>query len=296
MTHVVLEVDQLVKRFGGLVATDHCSLEVRKGEIHALIGPNGAGKTTLLAQLSGELAPDAGRILFEGRDITRLPVHKRVAAGIARSFQITTLLPRLSVRENLALSVQARTGHSFDFLGTVADESDLDTGASETAARVGLTDVLDQVVGTLSHGRQRQLELGMAIACRPRLLLLDEPMAGTDPEESQNMGRLIGSLRDEHSVVLVEHDMDAVFRLADRVSVLVAGRVIATGTVDEIRRNPEVIAAYLGEDETRPDGAGSEGDAGGDVRGDGRGDVRGDARDAAGRPANRSEAQAGGQP
>ncbi|WP_249115598.1 ABC transporter ATP-binding protein [Azoarcus sp. L1K30] len=249
MRHTILKVDKLVKRFGGLVATDDCSLEVSAGEVHALIGPNGAGKTTLLAQLSGELASDGGRILFEGSDITRQPIHKRVAGGIVRSFQITTLLPRFTVRENLALAVQARTGHSFDFLGTVADESDLDEGADEAARRVGLFDVMEQIVGTLSHGRQRALELGMALACKPRLLLLDEPMAGTDPEESARMGELINSLRGDHTLILVEHDMDAVFRLADRVSVLVAGHVIATGTPDQIRNNPQVIAAYLGSDE-----------------------------------------------
>ncbi len=249
MSHTLLQVEHLVKRFGGLVATDHCELEVVAGEIHALIGPNGAGKTTLLAQLAGELAPDSGRILFEGRDITRLPIHKRVAAGIVRSFQITTLLPRLSVRENLALAVQARTGHSFDILGTVADESDLDEGAQEAARRVGLVEVMERVVGTLSHGHQRALELGMALACKPRLLLLDEPMAGTDPEESQQMGELIHRLRGEHTLILVEHDMEAVFRLADRISVLVAGRVIASGTPDRIRSDPEVVAAYLGDDE-----------------------------------------------
>ncbi len=250
MSHTILQVQELVKRFGGLVATDHCNLEIRAGEIHALIGPNGAGKTTLLAQLCGELAPDSGRILFEGRDITRLPIHKRVSAGIVRSFQITTLLPRLTVRENLALAVQARTGHSFDFLGTVADESDLDEGAKDAARRVGLIDVMEQIVGTLSHGKQRALELGMALACKPRLLLLDEPMAGTDPEESKRMGELIHSLREDHTLILVEHDMDAVFRLADRVSVLVAGAVIASGTPEQIRNDPQVISAYLGDDES----------------------------------------------
>jgi len=250
MSHTILQVENLVKRFGGLMATDHCNLEVRAGEIHALIGPNGAGKTTLLAQLCGELAPDSGRILFEGRDITRLPIHKRVGAGIVRSFQITTLLPKLTVRENLALAVQARTGHSFDFLGTVADESDLDEGAEDAVRRVGLIDVMEQIVSTLSHGKQRALELGMALACKPRLLLLDEPMAGTDPEESKRMGELIHSLRDEHTLILVEHDMDAVFRLADRVSVLVAGAVIATDTPEQIRNNPQVISAYLGDDES----------------------------------------------
>lgn len=249
MSHIILEVDKLVKRFGGLVATDECSLEVRAGDIHALIGPNGAGKTTLLAQLSGELPSDSGRILFEGKDITTLPIHQRVAAGIARSYQITTLFNTLTVLENLTLSVQARTGHSFDFLGTVTDETDLLDGALETAERIGLTDALDQIVGTLSHGRQRQLELGMAIACKPRLLLLDEPMAGTDPEESLRMSELLTALRQDHTIVLVEHDMDAVFRLADRISVLVSGKVVSSGTAEQIRNDPLVIGAYLGEDE-----------------------------------------------
>lgn len=249
MSTPILEVKRLVKRFGGLVATNDCSLEVQQGQVHALIGPNGAGKTTLLAQLSGELAPDSGRILFNGVDVTRLPIHQRVSRGIVRSYQITTLFPRLSVRENLALAVQARTGHSFDLFGVVADESDLREGALEAAAQVGLTDALDQPVATLPHGRQRSLELGMALACQPQLLLLDEPMAGTDPQESLRMGELITALRGKHTVILVEHDMDAVFRLADRVSVLVAGHVIASGTPDEIRAHPEVIKAYLGDDE-----------------------------------------------
>lgn len=249
MSHIILEVKDLVKRFGGLVASDIQHLEVKQGEIHALIGPNGAGKTTLLSQLSGEMKPDAGAILFEGEDISALPVHKRVQAGIARSYQITTLLPRLTVRENLALAVQARTGHSFDFLGTVMDETDLDEGAINTAARVGLSPELDQIVGTLSHGKQRLLELGMALACEPRLILLDEPMAGTDVEESHNMGTLMLSLKKQHTIILVEHDIDAVFRLADRISVLVSGKVIATGTAEEIKSNPAVITAYLGEED-----------------------------------------------
>ncbi len=244
---VLLRTEHLAKRYGGLVVTHDCNLEILEGEIHALIGPNGAGKTTLLAQLSGELAPDGGRIYFRGRDITREPVHRRVAAGIARSFQITTLFSRLTVRENLELAVQARTGHSFDLFRPVAREPALEQGAAEMAERVGLLEVFERVVGTLSHGRQRALELGLALACRPKLLLLDEPTAGTDPEESQRMGDLIHSLKGAHAVILVEHDMDAIFRLADRVSVLVAGSIVATGTPDAIRTNPEVIRAYLGD-------------------------------------------------
>ncbi|MEY2633792.1 MAG: hypothetical protein RIR00_2446 [Pseudomonadota bacterium] len=243
----LLKIEGLSKRFGGLVVNQDCSFAVLPGEIHALIGPNGAGKTTLLAQLSGELASDSGRIVFQGRDITRLPIHRRVAAGIARSFQITTLFAALSVRENLELAVQARTGHSFDLLRRVAREPALEAGAAEIAEQVGLLEVFHQVVGTLSHGRQRALELGLALACQPQLLLLDEPMAGTDPEESLRMGELIQSLKGSHAVILVEHDMDAVFRLADRISVLVAGQIVATGTPDAIRSHPEVIRAYLGD-------------------------------------------------
>ena len=245
----ILQIEHLLKRFGGLVATSDCNLEVLTGEVHALIGPNGAGKTTLLAQLSGEQASDGGRVLFKGGDITRHPIHRRVAAGIVRSYQITTLFRALTVRENLELAVQARTGHSFDVFGTIADESALGEGAIEAAEKVGLLDAFGSVVGTLSHGKQRALELGVALACKPQLMLLDEPMAGTDPEESQRMTELIHSLRGEHTIVLVEHDMDAVFRLADRVSVLVAGHVIAAGSPDEIRNNPEVIKAYLGDEE-----------------------------------------------
>ncbi len=244
----ILQVDHLFKRFGGLVATNDCNLEVAAGEVHALIGPNGAGKTTLLAQLSGELASDSGRILFRGNDVTRQRVHQRVAAGIVRSYQITTLFARLTVRENLALAAQARTGHSFDVLGVVAGESALEAAAQEIADTVGLSDALDRIVGTLSHGKQRALELGMALACKPAVLLLDELMAGTDPEESQRMGELIHALRGTYTIVLVEHDMDAVFRLADRVSVLVAGHVIATGAPADIRTNPAVIQAYLGDE------------------------------------------------
>ena len=251
----ILQVDHLFKRFGGLAATNDCNLEIAAGEVHALIGPNGAGKTTLLAQLSGELASDSGRILFRGNDVTRQRVHQRVAAGIARSYQITTLFARLTVRENLALAAQARPGHSFDVLGVVAGESEGDAAAQEIAHVVGLSDALNRVVGTLSHGKQRALELGMALACQPAVLLLDEPMAGTDPEESQRMADLIQALRGTYTIVLVEHDMDAVFRLADRISVLVAGHVIATGAPADIRANPAVIQAYLGNDSDTADEA-----------------------------------------
>ncbi len=245
----ILQIEHLNKRFGGLVATDDCCLNILEGEIHAVIGPNGAGKTTLLSQLSGEMAPDSGRILFEGRDLSHTPIHQRVAAGMVRSYQITNLFKALSVKENLCLAVQARTGHSFSMFGKDAHEADIEVQALDASKKVGLEAEAQSIVGTLSHGKQRALELGLLLACGAKVLLCDEPMAGTDPEESRRMGDLIESLRGDHTIVLVEHDMDAVFRLADRVSVLVSGRVIHTGTPDEVRSHPEVIKAYLGDEE-----------------------------------------------
>ncbi len=244
----LLEIRSLAKHFGGVVATDEVSLEVRAGEVHALIGPNGAGKTTLVAQISGSLAPDAGSIIFDGRDVTRLAQHQRVRAGLARSYQITSIFRRSSVIENLALAVQARSGSSLGFWQPVASESGLVDEARLIAAEIGLSDRADIAGGELAHGEQRALEMGLALATRPRLLLLDEPMAGMGPEESQRIIGLIERVRRSVSVVLVEHDMDAVFRLADRISVLVNGRVIATGVPDEIRANEEVRRAYLGDE------------------------------------------------
>jgi branched-chain amino acid transport system ATP-binding protein len=244
----LLEIQALAKRFGGVVATDDVSLEVRAGEVHALIGPNGAGKTTLVAQISGSLAPDAGRIVFDGRDITRLALHQRVKAGLARSYQITSIFRRSSALENLVLAVQARSGSSFGFWRPVAAERALFDEARSIAADLGLADRLHTLSGNLAHGEQRALEMGLALATRPRLLLLDEPMAGMGPEESQRIIALIDRVRRSVSVLLVEHDMDAVFRLADRISVLVNGRVIATGAPDEIRANREVRTAYLGDE------------------------------------------------
>jgi branched-chain amino acid transport system ATP-binding protein len=244
----LLEIRSLAKHFGGVVATDEVSLEVRAGEVHALIGPNGAGKTTLVAQISGSLAPDAGHIVFDGRDVTRVAQHQRVRAGLARSYQITSIFRRSSVIENLALAVQARSGSSLAFWQPVASESGLFDEAHLIAAEIGLSDRADIAGGELAHGEQRALEIGLALATRPRLLLLDEPMAGMGPEESQRIIGLIDRVRQSVSVLLVEHDMDAVFRLADRISVLVNGRVIATGVPDEIRANEEVRRAYLGDE------------------------------------------------
>ena len=248
MADAVLSIDGLAKRFGGVVAVDDVSLEVERGAIHALIGPNGAGKTTIIHQLSGALAPDAGRIVFEGRDVTRIPAHERVALWLARSFQITSIFGSFSVLDNAALAVQARSGSSLSFWRPLAAESALFAAARAVLERVGLGARADVSAGALAHGEQRQLEVGLALATGARLLLLDEPMAGMGPEESERMIALIGKLKGALSLLLVEHDMDAVFRLADRVSVLVNGRVIASGSPAEIRANDEVRRAYLGEE------------------------------------------------
>jgi branched-chain amino acid transport system ATP-binding protein len=244
----MLEVRELRKSFGGVAASDGVSLHVREGEVHALIGPNGAGKTTLIAQLSGSLACDQGQILFRGRDVTRLVQHARVRAGLVRSYQITSIFRPFTVQENLALAVQARTGSSFSFWRPVAAERALVDEAREVAAEVGLAGRLDVPAARLAHGEQRALELGLALATRPAMLLLDEPTAGMGPEESQRMIELVDRLRRRLTVLLVEHDMDAVFRLADRISVLVNGRVIATDAPQRIRENGDVRRAYLGED------------------------------------------------
>jgi branched-chain amino acid transport system ATP-binding protein len=244
----ILELQGLVKRYGGLTATDNLNLTVNVGEIHAIIGPNGAGKTTLIHQISGALASDSGQISFAGEDVTRVPMHLRVQAGLARSYQITNIFPRFSVLDNLALAVQARSGSSMRFWRPALSERALFDEARELAQRVGLGPHADKLAGSLAHGAQRQLELGLALATRPRLLLLDEPMAGMGHEESVEMIPLIESLRPEIAVLIIEHDMDAVFRMADRISVLVAGRIIATGTPDQIRGNIEVKKAYLGDE------------------------------------------------
>ena len=246
----MLELKNVSKRFGGIVATDEVTLDVKRGEVHALIGPNGAGKTTLIAQISGSLGSDGGAILFEGRDITRDTQHARVRGGLARSYQITSMFKRLTVLDNLALAVQARSGSSFSFWRRVSEEAPLFDEARTIAGEIGLAGREAAVAATLAHGEQRALEVGLALATRPRLVLLDEPMAGMGPEESENMIALLERIRAHTTVLLVEHDMDAVVRLADRVSVLVSGRVIASGAPASIRAHPEVRKAYLGEDAT----------------------------------------------
>jgi branched-chain amino acid transport system ATP-binding protein len=242
-----LRVVAASKRFGGLLAVDAVSIEVAAGEVHALIGPNGAGKTTLVDLVSGGLRPDGGRIELAGRDVTALPAHRRRHLGLGRSFQITSIFPGFSALENVALAVQAVAGTSFRFLGDAGLDPALNGPAAAALERVGLAAVAARPAGALSHGERRQLELAMALTGSPRLLLLDEPMAGTSPEESRRMVALILALKGEVAVLLVEHDMDAVFRLADRITVLVGGRVVASGRPDAIRADPEVRRAYLGE-------------------------------------------------
>jgi len=243
----LLRVKNLVRRFGGIIATDNLSLDVGRGELHAIIGPNGAGKTTLISQLTGQLRPSAGTIGFAGRDITQLPAWRRSQLGLARSFQITSLLPDFTASDNVALAAQARDGHSFRFWGNARKEKPLREAARSALARVGLEHRADVVVSRLSHGEQRELELAVALATRPQLLLLDEPMAGLGATESARMVKLLAELRKEVTIILVEHDMDAVFALADRITVLVYGRVIASDVPAAIRSNEEVRRAYLGD-------------------------------------------------
>ena len=247
MADPLLHVDRLVRRFGGILATDHVTLDVAQGELHAIIGPNGAGKTTLISQLTGHLAPHAGSISVAGRDITHLPAYRRCALGLARSFQITSLLLDFTAADNVALAAQAHQGHSFRFWADARKEKGLRDAAQAALQRVGLAERANVLVSKLSHGEQRELELAVALATKPQLLLLDEPMAGLGVTESARMVKLLQELRKEVTIVLVEHDMEAVFALADRITVLVYGRVIASGAPSDIRQNEEVKRAYLGD-------------------------------------------------
>ena len=244
----LLETRGLRKTFGALVATDGVDFDVRDGETHAVIGPNGAGKTTFIKQISGELRPDSGEVRFGDEDITTLPAPQRSRKGLARSFQITSIYREFSALDNVALAVQAHAGHSFRFWRAAREDPALTEPAVRILDRIGLLARQDVLAANLSHGEQRQLEIAMALATEPRLLLLDEPVAGMGTDESQRMIELLTTLKGQKTIVLVEHDMDAVFTLADRISVLVYGRIIATGTPAEIRANAGVRAAYLGED------------------------------------------------
>lgn len=250
MNEVVLELERLQKAFGALVVTDRVDLDLRRGECHALIGPNGAGKSTLIHQISGVLQPDAGRIAFEGRDVTELSQSERAVAGLGRSFQITSILPEFTVLENVALAAQMRAGSSMRFFARADRETALNDAAMQALSRIGLAPRAGMVAGELSYGEKRLLELAIAIAGQPRALLLDEPMAGMGRAESESLTETLLELKSHYPMLLIEHDMEAVFRLADRVSVLVAGAIVATGTPDEVRADPRARAAYLGDDHT----------------------------------------------
>ena len=249
MAESLLRIDRLTRRFGGVVAADAISLDIPSGELHAVIGPNGAGKTTLIGLLAGEIAPQGGTVRFDGGDITGLAVDRRNRRGLARSFQITSLFLDFTALDSVALAVQAHRGHSFRFWGDARREEELLGPAQGALSRVGLAGRAGVRVDRLSHGEQRQLEIAMALATRPRLLLLDEPMAGMGPEESARMVALLRELKGGTTILLIEHDMEAVFALADRITVLVYGRVIASGDPAAIRADPAVRQAYLGEGE-----------------------------------------------
>ena len=253
----LLQVEGLTKRFGGVVTAEALSFDIPAGEFHAIIGPNGAGKTTLIGLLAGEISAQMGAISFDGGDITSLPPYRRSLAGIARSFQISSLFSDFTALDNVALAVQAHCGHSFRFWQNARRNGQLRKPAAAALARVGLADRARVRVGRLSHGEQRQLEIAMALATDPRLLLLDEPMAGMGPEESAAMLKLLRELKGTLTVILVEHDMEAVFALADRVTVMVYGRIIASGEPAMVRNDPEVRRAYLGEHESAAAPAGN---------------------------------------
>ena len=249
MTAPILSISNLHKSFGGVVATDNVNMQVSQGEIHALIGPNGAGKTTLISQLSGLLTPDSGTITFQHQDLTGKAAHEFCRAGLARSFQITSVFQELTLLDNVALAVQARSGHSFRFWGNARAETGLREPAMQCLEQVGLSNRSEWFASEVSHGERRQLEIAMALATEPVMLLLDEPMAGMGQEESVQIIDILNRLKKHKTLLLVEHDMDAVFALADTISVLVYGRVVATGKPDDIRNNVQVRQAYLGEEE-----------------------------------------------
>jgi branched-chain amino acid transport system ATP-binding protein len=247
MADALLSLDRLTKSFGALRVTDAVTLDIARGELHALIGPNGAGKTSLIHQLSGSLAADSGRIVFDGEEVTALPMHARARRGLARTFQITSILPRFTALENVALAAQSRSGSSLRLIGDAAGEAKLNHEAMQALAVVGLAERAPVLASALSHGEKRGLELAIALALRPKLLLLDEPMAGAGAKEGAELVGILRELKARYTILLVEHDMQAVFALADRISVLVNGRVIATGDPASVRADAQVRAAYLGE-------------------------------------------------
>ncbi|MDP3668927.1 MAG: ABC transporter ATP-binding protein [Telluria sp.] len=248
MNDYMLRTESLVKRYGGLLVTDNVSLDIRAGELHAIIGPNGAGKTTLINQLSGELFSNDGRVVFSGQDVTSLPIHQRAQMGLLRSYQITSIFEEFTVSENAVLAALGASEHAFRLWQPMLERSALVKTAADALQATGLTGRSDVLAANLAYGERRQLELAMAVAAQPRFLLLDEPMAGMSVQESSAVVALLKSLKGRYSILLIEHDMEAVFALADRITVLVYGRVMFTGTPDEIRENPEVKAIYLGEE------------------------------------------------
>ena len=243
-----LQTENLVKRYGALLVTDRVSLDIREGELHAVIGPNGAGKTTLINQLSGELRCDEGRIRFDGRDVSDAPVHRRARAGLLRSYQITSIFEEFTVLENAVLAALGAKHHAWGFWKPMLANAAARAAAEKAVADAGLSARADTAAGELAYGQRRQLELAMALAAEPRFLLLDEPMAGMSVQESADVTALLRGLKGRYTILLVEHDMDAVFALADRISVLVYGNVMFTGTADEIRAHPEVRSVYLGDE------------------------------------------------
>ena len=248
MSLTILNISNLSKTFGGVVATDHLNLEIKQGELHAIIGPNGAGKTTLIAQLSGETLPDSGQIIFREENITALPPFKRSRLGIARSFQITSLMLEMDVIDNITLATLAQDNHSYKFWKPARDDIDLQKSALNALKEIGLEERAFEKVGNLSHGEHRQLEIAMALATQPHLLLLDEPMAGMGTEEGRKILKILQKLKRRKTILLIEHDMDVVFALADRITVLVYGRVIASGSPQSIKEDEKVREAYLGSD------------------------------------------------
>jgi branched-chain amino acid transport system ATP-binding protein len=249
MAEAILRTVQLTKRFGGLNAVDNVDFDLTEGELVAVIGPNGAGKTTFVNLLAGALRPDAGEVIYAGNSISSWPVHSRAMAGITRSFQIASIFPDLTVLENVAIAAQAHAGHSFRFWKPVYGEAQLQSTAMSGLASLGLQGHAHRPAWSLSHGEKRLLEIAMALAAKPRVLLLDEPMAGLGVAEARDMIEFIRQLNKDYTILLVEHDMDAVFALADRIIVLASGAIVASGTPDQVRTDPEVRRAYLGDDE-----------------------------------------------
>jgi branched-chain amino acid transport system ATP-binding protein len=247
MADAILAVAGLTKRYGALIANDRVELAVERGEVHAVIGPNGAGKTTFINQLSGESRPDEGQIVFDGRDVTREPIYRRARMGLARSYQITSIIPSFTALDNVALAAQAMDGHSYRFWKPARRIRRLNDKAEAILDSIGFGARKSVLASNLAHGEHRQLEIAMALATEPKMLLLDEPTAGMGPTATDAMIAFLGTLKRTYSILLIEHDMDVVFSLADRISVLVSGRTVATGTPADIRTNPEVRRAYLGD-------------------------------------------------